>query len=52
MTVIEQRRDLIAWYLRRGYVDTGRIEPFPYGNTRFGMPKRDDLRFVVLAKAL
>jgi GNAT superfamily N-acetyltransferase len=52
MTVIEQRRDLIAWYQRRGYVDTGRTEPFPYGNPRFGMPKRDDLRFIVLVKDL
>jgi ribosomal protein S18 acetylase RimI-like enzyme len=52
MTVIEQRKELIAWYERRGYADTGRREPFPYGNPRFGLPKRDDLRFVVLAKAL
>jgi ribosomal protein S18 acetylase RimI-like enzyme len=52
MTVIEQRRELIAWYQRRGYVDTGHTEPFPYGNPRFGMPKRNDLRFIVLKKAL
>jgi ribosomal protein S18 acetylase RimI-like enzyme len=52
MTVIEQRSDLIAWYKRRGYVDTGHTEPFPYDNPRFGAPKRDDLRFVVLAKDL
>ncbi len=52
MTVIEQRGDLIAWYERRGYARTGQTEPFPYDNPRFGMPKRDDLRFVVLAKDL
>lgn len=52
MTVIEQRRDLIAWYERRGYVATGHTEPFPYDNPRFGLPKRDDLRFIVLAKDL
>jgi ribosomal protein S18 acetylase RimI-like enzyme len=52
MTVIEQRRELIAWYQRRGYVDTGDTEPFPYGNPRIGMPKRDDLRFIVMKKAL
>ena len=52
MTVIEQRRDLIAWYVRRGYLATTRTEPFPYGNPRFGLPKRTDLRFVVLEKAL
>ena len=52
MTVIEQRDDLIGWYQRRGYRNTERTEPFPYGNPRFGLPKRDDLRFVVLEKSL
>lgn len=52
MTVIEQREELIAWYERRGYRNTMVTEPFPYGNPRFGLPKRDDLRFVVLEKPL
>jgi len=52
MTVIEQRPELLAWYARRGYHDTGEHEPFPYGNPRFGLPKRGDLRFVVLRKRL
>lgn len=52
MTVIEQRHELIAWYERRGYLRTGETAPFPYGDARFGEPKRPDLRFVVLRKAL
>ncbi|HEX7815760.1 GNAT family N-acetyltransferase [Dyella sp.] len=52
MTVIEQRADLIAWYERRGYRRTGQFEPFPYGDERFGIPRRDDLRFEWLAKNL
>jgi ribosomal protein S18 acetylase RimI-like enzyme len=52
MTVIAQRRDLIAWYERCGYSRTGATEPFPYGNERFGKPRRDDLVFEVLARAL
>lgn len=52
MTVIVQREDLIAWYVRRGYRRTGRTEPFPYGDERFGLPKRDDLAFEVLVKKL
>jgi ribosomal protein S18 acetylase RimI-like enzyme len=52
MTVIRQRRELIAWYERLGYRLTGEIEPFPYGNERFGIPTRPDLAFVVLAKSL
>jgi ribosomal protein S18 acetylase RimI-like enzyme len=52
ITVIEQRHELLAWYARRGYQATGETEPFPYGNPRFGLPKRDDLRFLVLRKSL
>jgi ribosomal protein S18 acetylase RimI-like enzyme len=52
MTVIAQRTELIAWYERRGYQLTGETEPFPYHDERFGLPKRDDLYFVILAKPL
>jgi ribosomal protein S18 acetylase RimI-like enzyme len=52
MTVISVRAELIAWYERRGYRRTGMFKPFPYGDARFGIPKRDDLRFELLAKAL
>jgi GNAT superfamily N-acetyltransferase len=52
MTVIEQRLELLAWYTRRGYLPTGETEAFPYGNPRFGEPRRDDLRFLVLHKQL
>lgn len=52
MTVLAQRDDLIAWYERRGYRRTGEARPFPYGDERFGIPRRADLHFVVLAKAL
>ncbi len=50
MTVLSTRAELIAYYLRRGYVDTGERRPFPYGEERFGRPRRDDLEFVVLSK--
>lgn len=49
MTVIRQREDLIAWYARHGFEPTGETEPFPYGDERFGRPRRPDLEFVVLA---
>jgi len=52
MTVLMQRGDLISWYERRGYLRTGKTSPFPYGNARFGIPRRDDLAFVELAKEL
>lgn len=52
MTVIAQRGELIAWYERLGYAATGERRPFPYGDTRFGDPRRDDLAFIVLARAI
>ena len=52
MTVIVQREDLIAWYQRRGYVRTGDLSPFPYGDERFGVPLRADLAFESLVKKL
>lgn len=52
MTVIDLRTELVAWYQRRGYRRTGVFEPFPYGDARFGIPRRPDLRFEVLEKSL
>jgi GNAT superfamily N-acetyltransferase len=52
MTVIVQRSELVAWYERRGYSRTGETAPFFYGDERFGLPKRQDLSFIVLEKRL
>lgn len=52
MTVLRQRAELIAWYGRRGYRPTGERVPFPDGDERFGIPRRADLEFVVLAKRI
>jgi len=52
MSVLNVREALIGWYERRGYVRTGEIESYPYGDERFGRPLRDDLAFVMLAKDL
>lgn len=41
MTVIGQRQELIAFYERRGYRRTGKTEPFPAHDPRFGLPKTD-----------
>ncbi|GAB2567111.1 GNAT family N-acetyltransferase [Dyella jejuensis] len=50
MKVIDLRSELIAWYERRGYRRTGDYSPFPYGDERFGIPRRDDLRFERMVK--
>lgn len=52
MGVLNVRVALIAWYERRGYSPTGKTEPYPYGDERFGKPLRDDLKFVMLRKEL
>ncbi|MDP5138885.1 MAG: GNAT family N-acetyltransferase [Spirosomaceae bacterium] len=50
MTVISKRTELIAYYERRGYQQTGEKRPFPMNDPRFGEPKTD-LEFVVLKKS-
>ncbi|GAB0136667.1 hypothetical protein EsDP_00004961 [Epichloe bromicola] len=52
MSVIWTRRELIEWYVRRGYAVTERTAPFPYGHLVNGRATRDDLYFVVLEKKL
>lgn len=48
MTVIKSRKELIAWYERRGYKATGEILPFHEG-TRFGVPK-EEIQLAVFEK--
>lgn len=52
MTVLDVRTELLAFYERRGYGRTGEHRPFPYGDERFGLPQRDDLRMEVLRKRI
>lgn len=52
MTVIVQRTELIEWYERRGYHQTGDRRPFPASDPRFGVPLRTDLEFVVMERSL
>lgn len=51
MTVITIRKELIDWYKRHGYVDTGERKPFAFNDPRFGLPKQK-LEFLVLEKQL
>lgn len=50
MTVISVRPELIAYYERQGYRQTGETEPFPTG-PRYGIPKQP-LTLLVLEKQL
>lgn len=52
LTVIAQRAELIQWYEKHGYKNTGERKPFPYGDERFGIPKLQDLYFVLLEKTI
>ena len=51
MTVISIRKELIDWYIRHGYIDTGERKPFEFKDERFGLPKTK-LEFIVLEKSL
>ena len=50
MTVIDVRHELIDWYKRKGYKNTGETKPFP-SDPSFGIPKQP-LQFVVLEKKI
>jgi ribosomal protein S18 acetylase RimI-like enzyme len=50
ITVITSRKELIEWYKRHGYNETGEKQPFP-ASERFGKPKQL-LEFLVMEKRL
>jgi ribosomal protein S18 acetylase RimI-like enzyme len=51
MTVLTPRKELIAWYERHGYKNTGQTKPFAFDDPRYGQPKQS-LEFVILTKKL
>lgn len=52
MNVFTNRPELLAYYFRRGYHDTGLRQPFPTDNPRLGLPKISNLEFAILKKDL
>jgi ribosomal protein S18 acetylase RimI-like enzyme len=50
MTVISLRKELIAWYEKRGYNNTGETKPFP-NDIKFGVPKQP-LEFIITQKEI
>lgn len=51
MTVISVRAELISWYKRHGFVDTGAREPFPVSEV-FNQIGSEPLEFMVLEKMI
>ncbi len=51
MTVISVREELISWYKRNGFVDTGLREPFPVSDV-FSQTANEPLEFMVLEKKI
>jgi len=51
MTVIAVRDELISWYKRHGFVDTGLREPFPVSDV-FNQTATEPLEFMVLEKRI
>lgn len=51
MTVISIRAELIAWYERHGFVDTGAREAFPLNNTD-AVIANQSLEFILMEKIL
>jgi ribosomal protein S18 acetylase RimI-like enzyme len=50
LVTIHLRTDVISMYERRGFSRTGETVPFPYGDERYGTPRREDLYLVALRK--
>lgn len=51
MTVISVREELILWYKRNGFVDTGIREPFPISAV-FNQTGSEPLEFMALEKSI
>jgi len=51
MTVISVREELIAWYKRHGYVDTGKREAFPESHIHVTVSE-ESLEFIFLEKKI
>ncbi|MFQ6603533.1 GNAT family N-acetyltransferase [Flavobacterium sp. C3NV] len=51
MTVVSVRAELIAWYKRHGYEDTGKREPFPSSDIHINISDKP-LEFIYLEKSL
>lgn len=51
MNVLSQRKELIDWYARHGYSNSGRRKPFAFTDPRFGSP-RMPLEFIILEKPI
>jgi ribosomal protein S18 acetylase RimI-like enzyme len=51
MTVISVRTELIAWYERKGYEDTGERKPFPESED-YTTVSENPLEFIVLEKKI
>ena len=50
MTVISIRTELIDWYMKHGYMDTGKKKPFP-NDLKYGIPKQP-LEFIIMQKEI
>ena len=51
MTVVSVRTELIAWYKRHAYVDTGKREPFPSSDIHINISDKP-LEFIYLEKKI
>lgn len=51
MNVLTDRSELIAWYERQGYADTGQRKPFAFTDPRYGFPKKP-LEFMIMEKKI
>lgn len=51
MNVLTDRKELIDWYVRHGYRDSGKRKPFAFTDPRYGFPKKP-LEFMIMEKTI
>ncbi len=51
MNVLSDRKELIEWYERYGYSDSGKRKPFSFTDPRYGQPKKK-LVFILMEKSI
>lgn len=52
LTVIPVRQELVSWYQRLDFQFSGQVFAFPYGDEKFGKPRRSDLTLAEMKKSL
>ena len=52
MHILSGKQNQVEWHLRQGFIDTGRVLPFFFGERFKSKVNPDEIKFSVLTKSL